>query len=156
MLHIYSDGSCSGNPGAGGWAYVMVVKTFQGDSILASDSGGELNTTNNRMELLAVINALEALKEMSNLPRTISLYMDSQYVQKGITEWIKQWKRNHWRTSDKKQVKNQDLWQKLDTLSENLQSGEFAISYKWVKGHEGNFYNELCDKMAREAAVSLN
>ena len=155
MLHIYSDGSCSGNPGAGGWAYVMVIKTFQGDSIISRDSGGVPDTTNNRMELLAVINALEALNEMSNLPRAISLYTDSQYVQKGITEWINQWKRNQWRTSDKKQVKNQDLWQKLDALSTDLQSGEFTISYKWVKGHEGNVYNELCDKMARQAIASL-
>ena len=155
MLQIYTDGSCLGNPGPGGWAYIMVIKTFQGNSVIAKNSGGVPDTTNNRVELLAVINALGALKKMTNIPRQIVLYTDSQYVQKGITEWIHLWKKNSWRTSDKKQVKNLDMWQELDALTTGLQSGEFLISYKWVKGHDGNEYNELCDKLAKQAIASL-
>jgi ribonuclease HI len=142
---IYTDGGCSGNPGPGGWAYVMVQASFQGESVIAENMGAEKNTTNNRMELTAVIEALRALKQM-NAPRQIAVYTDSQYVQKGITEWIRSWKRNSWRTSDKKPVKNQDLWMDLDSLA-----GEFLIDWQWVRGHAGNEYNERCDRMTQEA-----
>ena len=147
---IYTDGGCSGNPGPGGWAYVMVQQTFQGAQVIAQNKGGEKNTTNNRMELIAVIEALRALKTMDNVPRQAALYTDSQYVQKGITEWIRNWKRNSWRTSDKKPVKNQDLWSELDSLA-----GEFSIQWEWVRGHAGNQYNELCDEMTQDAIAEI-
>jgi len=147
-LGIYTDGGCSGNPGPGGWAYVMVIQTFGDTQIIAKNKGAEKETTNNRMELTAVIMALRALKSLQekNIPRQAALYTDSQYVQRGITEWIHTWKRNSWRTSDKKAVKNQDLWIELDSIA-----GEFALQWKWVKGHAGNEYNELCDAMTQEA-----
>ena len=148
-LKIYTDGGCSGNPGTGGWAYVIIVKTFQGEKIIAQNKGAEKNTTNNRMELSAVIEALHALKSQDGLPRHVTVYTDSQYVQKGISEWIITWKRNSWRTSDKKPVKNQDLWMELDSLN-----GELSINWEWVRGHAGNEYNELCDKMTQEAIAS--
>src|SRR5215471_13668221 len=100
-LKIYTDGGCSGNPGPGGWAYVMVQKTFQGETITAMNKGAEKVTTNNRMELTAVIEALRALKSADGVTRQVTLYTDSQYVQKGISEWIRTWKRNSWRTSNK-------------------------------------------------------
>jgi len=143
-LKIYTDGGCSGNPGPGGWAYVMITETFQGVQISAQDKGGEKNTTNNRMELTAVIMALRALKTKNE--RKASVLTDSQYVQKGITEWISAWKRNSWRTSGKSPVKNKDLWEELDALS-----NEFSLKWEWVKGHAGNEYNELCDEMTQEA-----
>ena len=149
-LKIFTDGGCSGNPGPGGWAYVMVLETFQGAKIIAQDKGMERETTNNRMEISAVIAALRALKTMDNVPRHISVYTDSQYVQKGITEWIRNWKRNSWRTSGKTPVKNQDLWKELDSLSE-----EFPIKWEWIKGHAGNEYNERCDRMTQAAIASL-
>ena len=149
-LKIYTDGGCSGNPGPGGWAYVMVIQTFQGEQIIAQNKGAEKDTTNNRMELTAVIMALRDLLSMDNAPRQASVYTDSQYVQKGITEWIHTWKRNSWRTSDKKPVKNQDLWIELDSLA-----SEFPIQWHWVKGHAGNVYNEICDAMTQEAIASL-
>jgi len=149
-FRIYTDGGCSGNPGPGGWAYVMVQETFQGEKIIARNKGAEKNTTNNRMELTAVIEALRALKSTDGVPRQITVYTDSQYVQKGISEWIITWKRNSWRTSDKKPVKNQDLWMELDSLD-----GEFSIKWEWVRGHAGNEYNELCDQMTQEAIASL-
>jgi len=145
-LKIYTDGGCSGNPGPGGWAYVIIIKTFQGESIIAENKGSQKETTNNRMELTAVIEALRAVKAASNLPRQVSVYTDSQYVQKGITEWIRNWKRNSWRTSDKKPVKNYDLWTELDSLT-----GDFVINWEWVRGHAGNEYNERCDRMTQEA-----
>jgi ribonuclease HI len=150
-LKIYTDGGCSGNPGPGGWAYVMVIKTFQGTEVIAKEKGGEKNTTNNRMELTAVIMALRALKTKSSLPendipRKAAVCTDSQYVQKGITQWIHTWKRNSWRTSDKTPVKNKDLWEELDNIA-----SEFPLQWEWVKGHSGNEYNELCDAMTQEA-----
>jgi ribonuclease HI len=145
-LKIYTDGGCSGNPGPGGWAYVMVQQTFQGGQIKAKDKGYEKETTNNRMELTAVIMALRALKTMTDVPRQAAVFTDSQYVQKGITDWIRTWKRNAWRTSDKKPVKNQDLWMELDSLN-----SEFPLKWEWVKGHAGNEYNEMCDAMTQEA-----
>jgi len=149
-LKIYTDGGCSGNPGPGGWAYIMVLETFQGKKITAQEKGVERNTTNNRMELSAVINALRALKTMDDIPRKIALYTDSQYVQKGITEWIHGWKRNSWKTSDKTPVKNQDLWKELDLLA-----GEFSVKWEWIRGHAGHEYNERCDRMTQEAIASL-
>jgi ribonuclease HI len=149
-LKIYTDGGCSGNPGPGGWAYVMVQQTFQGGQIIAQAKGAEKETTNNRMELTAVISALRALKTMRGIPRQAAVYTDSQYVQKGITDWIRTWKRNSWRTSDKSPVKNKDLWVELDALA-----GEFPLKWEWVKGHAGNEYNEMCDSMTQEAIASL-
>ena len=149
-LKIYTDGGCLGNPGQGGWAYVMLLETFQGEKIIAQNKGGEKDTTNNRMELTAVISALRALKTMNDVPHKATLYTDSQYVQKGITEWIQTWKRNSWKTSDKKPVKNKDLWTELDSLA-----AEFSVNWEWVKGHAGNRYNELCDRMTQEAISSL-
>jgi ribonuclease HI len=145
-LKIFTDGGCSGNPGPGGWAYVMVLNTFQGEKIVDEGKGGEKNTTNNRMELKAVISSLNALKSRTGLPTQVTVYTDSQYVQKGITEWIFNWKKNSWRTSDKKQVKNQDLWMELDVLA-----GQLSLSWEWIKGHAGNKFNEICDKMTQEA-----
>jgi ribonuclease HI len=149
-LKIFTDGGCSGNPGPGGWAYVIVLKTFQGDRILTEGQGGEKETTNNRMELMAVISALKTLKTMSDVPRQATVYTDSQYVQKGITEWIYAWKRNSWRTSDKKPVKNQDLWIELDALA-----GELSLTWEWIKGHAGNDLNERCDRMTQAAIASV-
>ena len=150
-LKIYTDGGCSGNPGPGGWAYIVVTDTFQGEKILARQWGAVKNTTNNRMELSAVIEALRALKAMTGIPRKMAVYTDSQYVQKGITEWIFNWKRNSWRTSDKKPVKNQDLWMELDSLA-----GEFSITWEWVRGHSGIEYNEQCDQMTQQAISLVN
>ncbi|MDR0289849.1 MAG: ribonuclease HI [Treponema sp.] len=155
-LKIYTDGGCSGNPGPGGWAYVMVMETFQGSKILAEQWGSERSTTNNRMELTAVIESLRALKALGGdpqnaVPRQAAIFTDSQYVQKGITEWINKWKRNAWRTSDKKPVKNQDLWVELDLLA-----GEFPLKWEWVRGHSGVEYNERCDRMTQEAILSIN
>jgi ribonuclease HI len=149
-LKIFTDGGCSGNPGPGGWAYVMVLETFQGIKMIAQNKGAVKNTTNNRMELTAVIQALRALKKMKEIPHLAAIYTDSQYVQRGITEWIHLWKRNSWRTSDKTPVKNQDLWKELDSLT-----GEFTLVWEWVRGHAGNEYNELCDRMTQEAVASL-
>jgi len=153
-LKIYTDGGCSGNPGPGGWAYVMALETFQGPRVVEEKSGGEKNTTNNRMELTAVIESLRALKTANaggapaqgSLPRRAVICTDSQYVQKGITEWIHKWKKNAWRTSDKKPVKNQDLWMELDSLA-----GEFSLEWEWVQGHAGVEFNERCDILAQEA-----
>jgi ribonuclease HI len=142
-LKIYTDGGCSGNPGPGGWAYVIISRE---EEIIAKDMGSQKETTNNRMELTAVIEALRALKKTEPPACWIAVYTDSQYVQKGISEWIQNWKRNSWRTSDKKPVKNQDLWIELDSAA-----AEFHITWEWVKGHDGNKFNELCDRMTQEA-----
>lgn len=140
-VEIFTDGACSGNPGAGGWGAILRYKTEEKEL-----SGGELETTNNRMELTAVIKALSALKTSCN----ISLYTDSQYVMKGITEWLEAWKANGWKTANKKQpVKNVDLWQQLDELTQ-----KHEIRWIWVKGHNGHPENERCDALAR-AEVEL-
>jgi ribonuclease HI len=151
-LKIYTDGGCSGNPGPGGWAYVIISRE---EEIIAKEMGSQKETTNNRMELTAVIEALRALKKQEALPaegipRGIAVYTDSQYVQKGISEWIQNWKRNSWRTAGKKPVKNQDLWMELDSLA-----SEFCITWEWVKGHDGNKFNELCDRMTQEAIALI-
>lgn len=135
-VEIFTDGACSGNPGAGGWGAILRYKDVEKEL-----SGGEENTTNNRMELMAVIEALSALKVVCN----ISLYTDSKYVMCGITEWMPNWKQNGWRTAHKKKdVKNIDLWQKLDELTQ-----KHEIRWIWVKGHAGHAENERCDALAR-------
>ena len=134
-IEIFTDGACSGNPGPGGWGAIL---RFQGrDKEL---SGGHPETTNNQMELQAAIEALKALKE----PCSIELYTDSQYLRQGITLWIHNWKRNGWKTSDKKPVKNQALWEELDGLVKI-----HAINWHWLKGHAGHPENERCDELAR-------
>jgi ribonuclease HI len=132
---IFTDGACSGNPGPGGWGAIL---TFNG--IEKELKGGEPLTTNNRMELMAAINALEALKR----PCAVELHTDSQYVKNGITGWIHGWKRNGWRTADKKPVKNEDLWRRLDEAIQR-----HRIDWRWVKGHAGHAMNERADALAR-------
>ena len=139
MLVIYTDGACSGNPGPGGWGVVM----YWGDKEKQL-SGYQSQTTNNRMELLAAIEALKAVTK----PVPIQLYTDSQYVKNGIEIWIKGWKQKNWKTADKKPVKNQDLWQMLDELCQNHQ-----VEWHWVKGHDNNPGNEMADKLARNAII---
>ncbi len=135
---IYTDGACKGNPGPGGWGALLRAGQAQKELF-----GGELNTTNNRMELMAVIQALEALKR----PCDVALYLDSQYVRKGITEWITGWKAKGWRTASKEPVKNVDLWQRLDAL---VHGGTHRISWHWVKGHAGDPGNERADALANK------
>lgn len=136
---IFTDGSCLGNPGPGGYGVVLKYQQH-----LKEMSGGFLQTTNNRMELMAAIVGLESLKEDCN----VVLTTDSQYVRLGITQWLKNWKRNNWRTSQKEPVKNKDLWQRLDAASVRHQ-----IDWQWVKGHAGHPENERCDELARVAAT---
>jgi ribonuclease HI len=137
VVEIYADGACKGNPGPGGWGVLL----RSGDSEREL-YGGEPDTTNNRMELTAVIRGLEALKRRCR----VRLYTDSQYVQKGISSWIHDWKRRAWRTADKKPVKNVDLWQRLDALA----SGH-DVEWHWVKGHAGHPENERADALANRA-----
>ncbi|MCL2678607.1 MAG: ribonuclease HI [Clostridiales bacterium] len=141
MLKIWTDGSCLGNPGNGGWAFVMTdgAQTIE-------RSGGERDTTNNRMELTAVINALGALKKHNEF----ELFTDSQYVKNGVEIWMKNWKKNGWKTANRKPVANQDLWLALDALLP-----KFKIHWRWVKGHSGNEMNERCDILARTAAEKM-
>lgn len=134
---IYTDGACSGNPGPGGWGAILTY----GDKC-KEISGGEEVTTNNRMELMAAIAALEALKR----PSRVELHTDSSYLKNGITQWIHGWKRNGWRTSDKKPVKNAELWQRLDEAR-----NRHEIDWHWLKGHAGHPENERADEIAREA-----
>lgn len=138
---IYTDGGCSGNPGPGGWG---VVAIFNGEA--RQLSGGEKNTTNNRMELTAAINALSIVKNTPDFKNhKITVNIDSQYVKNGITVWIKGWKLKGWKTADKKPVKNQDLWIQLDELNSALN-----VSWNWVKGHAGIEYNEICDQLCQK------
>jgi ribonuclease HI len=132
---IYSDGACSGNPGPGGWGAVMISGEHVRDIC-----GGEPATTNNRMELMAAIQALEALKK----PCKVELHTDSTYVMKGISEWIHGWKKRGWLTADKKPVKNDDLWRRLDVAR-----SKHDVTWKWVKGHSGHELNERADALAR-------
>ena len=137
-VRIYTDGACKGNPGPGGWGAVLL----SGDSEREL-CGGEPLTTNNRMELLAVIEALAALKR----PCQVTLYLDSEYVRKGITEWIVGWKARGWRTAARQPVKNVDLWQRLDAL---VAGAGHAIDWRWVKGHSGDPGNERADRLANQ------
>ena len=132
---IHTDGACSGNPGPGGWAAILECDGSQKELL-----GGAAETTNNRMELTAAIEALSALKR----PCAVELHTDSQYLRLGITQWIKGWKRNGWRTADRKPVKNIDLWQALDTLI-----AQHKVDWRWVRGHAGNDLNERADELAR-------
>ncbi len=138
---IYADGACKGNPGPGGWGAWLRYDGKEKDLC-----GGEALTTNNRMELTAVIRALEALKRSCD----VKLYTDSSYVQKGITEWITGWKARHWRTSDKKPVKNEDLWKELDVLAQ-----QHRIEWIWVRGHAGDVGNERADSLANKGAEAF-
>lgn len=141
MIEIYTDGACRGNPGPGGWG--ALLKSDKSEKEL---SGAEPATTNNRMELTAVIRALEALKR----PVQARLYTDSEYVRRGITEWLPAWKSRGWRTADRQPVKNQDLWQQLDELA-----ARHEIEWRWVPGHAGVPGNERVDRLANEAIDAL-
>ena len=139
-VSIYTDGACSGNPGPGGWGALLVYGDVEKELV-----GGEADTTNNRMEMMAAIVALETLKS----PCKIDLYTDSTYVQKGMTEWIKGWKARGWKTADKKPVKNADLWQRMDEAAKR-----HDVSWHWVRGHDGHAENERVDALAR-SGISL-
>lgn len=140
-VQIYTDGACKGNPGPGGWGVLLRYK--ESEKML---HGGEYLTTNNRMELMAAIKGLEALSR----PCTVDLYTDSQYVRKGMMEWMKQWKINGWKNSKKEAVKNADLWQLLDELASKHQ-----ITWHWVKGHSGHVENDLVDALANKGIEEL-
>jgi ribonuclease HI len=140
-VEIYTDGACKGNPGPGGWGALLRSGRHERELF-----GGEPSTTNNRMELTAVIRALEALKR----PARVELYTDSEYVRKGITEWLAAWKRRGWKTADRKPVKNEALWRELDGLARRHQ-----IRWHWVKGHSGHPDNERADALANRGVASL-
>jgi len=136
-VQIFTDGACSGNPGPGGWGAILRAGRTEKEL-----SGGEAATTNNRMELMAAISALEALKR----PCRVEIFTDSNYVRDGITRWIHKWRRNGWRTADRKAVKNAELWQRLDGLM-----GRHDVDWRWVRGHAGHVENERADQLARDA-----
>ncbi len=140
-IEIYTDGACKGNPGPGGWGVLMVYKGAEKELW-----GGEPNTTNNRMELMAAIMALEALKR----PCKVELHTDSKYVMQGITEWMRGWKARGWLTADKKPVKNADLWQRLDAARLR-----HDVKWRWVKGHAGHELNERADQLANRGVAEL-
>ncbi len=140
-VEIYTDGACRGNPGPGGWGALLRSGTVEKEL-----HGGEAETTNNRMELLAAIEGLAALKR----PCVVDLYTDSQYLRKGITEWLQGWKRNGWKTASRKPVKNQDLWQRLDS-----EVARHEIRWHWVKGHSGHPENERADQLANRGIDEL-
>ncbi|PWR03926.1 ribonuclease HI [Meridianimarinicoccus roseus] len=139
-LYAYTDGACSGNPGPGGWGALLIAR--DGEAVLRERelSGGEADTTNNRMELLAAIHALETLVR----PSAVTVVTDSAYVKGGVTQWIHGWKRNGWKTSQKKPVKNEDLWRRLDAAA-----ARHDVTWEWVKGHAGHPENERADELAR-------
>lgn len=141
-IEIYTDGACKGNPGPGGWG---VLLRYQG--VEKTLHGGEAHTTNNRMELMAAIKGLEALKR----PCTVDLYTDSQYLRQGMMDWLTGWKKNGWRNSKKEPVKNEDLWRLLDSLASQHQ-----IKWHWVKGHSGHPENELVDALANQGIAELS
>ena len=140
-IEIHTDGSCLGNPGPGGWAALLRYKGHEREL-----SGGEAHTTNNRMELMAAIMALEALKR----PCRVELHTDSKYVMQGITEWMRGWKARGWLTADKKPVKNADLWQRLDAAR-----ARHDVKWRWVKGHAGHELNERADQLANRGVADL-
>jgi ribonuclease HI len=139
---IYTDGACSGNPGPGGWGAVLICGDHRKEI-----NGGEADTTNNRMELIA---AIEALNALTKAPSKVALYTDSNYVKGGITGWINNWKRNGWKTANKKPVKNADLWQSLDEAT-----NRHNVSWHWVKGHAGHPENERADELARDGITKI-
>lgn len=136
-VEIYTDGACSGNPGPGGWGALLRYKGVEKEL-----SGGEEETTNNRMEMMAAIQALEALKKTSS----VDLYTDSEYLKRGVQEWLAGWKSRGWKTADKKPVKNQDLWMRLDDILQ-----KHNVRFHWVRGHDGHVENERVDSLARAA-----
>ena len=138
---VHTDGACSGNPGPGGWGAILQWGDHQKEM-----KGGEPHTTNNRMELTAAIMALESLKR----PCTVDLHTDSEYLRQGITGWINNWKRNGWKTSDRKPVKNVDLWQRLDAAL-----ARHKVNWHWVRGHSGHDLNERADELARAAIAEM-
>jgi ribonuclease HI len=138
---VHTDGACSGNPGPGGWGAILTFGDREKEL-----KGGEPHTTNNRMELMAAISALEALTR----PCRVDLHTDSQYVQQGISQWINGWKRNGWRTADKKPVKNMDLWQRLDPAIQR-----HDVHWHWVRGHVGHALNERADRLARQGIADV-
>jgi ribonuclease HI len=140
-IDIYTDGACSGNPGPGGWGAILRYNGTEKELF-----GGEAATTNNRMEMMAVIEALRALKR----PLAVRVHTDSQYVQKGISDWIHGWKKRGWKTADKKPVKNEDLWRTLDALA-----AQHRIEWLWVKGHAGHAENERADELARRGVEQV-
>jgi ribonuclease HI len=140
-VEIFTDGACSGNPGPGGWGAILRYGQHEKEI-----SGGEAQTTNNRMELLAVIRALQALKT----PSTAIVHSDSRYVLDGLTKWLPRWKANGWKTADKKPVKNEDLWRTLET-----EAARHALTWRWVAGHSGHPENERADALARGAIRAL-
>jgi ribonuclease HI len=141
IIDIYTDGACSGNPGPGGWGAILRYNGTEKELF-----GGEAATTNNRMEMMAVIEALRALKR----PLAVRVHTDSQYVQKGISEWIHGWKKRGWKTADRKPVKNEDLWRTLDALA-----AQHRIEWHWVKGHAGHAENERADELARRGVEQV-
>jgi ribonuclease HI len=142
LVEIFTDGACSGNPGPGGWGAVLRYGTVEKEL-----SGAEVRTTNNRMEMMAAIAALEALQR----PSRVSLTTDSTYLRDGITKWLAGWKRRGWKTADKKPVKNVDLWQRLEAAAEPHQ-----VDWHWVRGHTGHAENERADTLARQAIAGMN
>lgn len=142
FIDIWTDGACKGNPGKGGWGVLLRYGKHEKELF-----GGQANTTNNRMEMMAVIEALKALKR----PCKIRLHIDSQYVKKGLTEWMPGWIAKNWKTANKQPVKNQDLWQELNQLTQ-----QHEITWIWVKGHAGNPGNERADKLANQGVASLD
>jgi ribonuclease HI len=138
---IHTDGACSGNPGPGGWGAILAFGELKKELF-----GGEAHTTNNRMELMGAISALEGLKK----PCVVDLHTDSQYMRDGITKWIHGWKRNGWRTADKKPVKNVDLWQRLEAALER-----HTVRWHWVRGHAGDAMNERADELARDGIAAV-
>ncbi len=145
-VELFTDGACSGNPGPGGWGAILRLKDANGGDKERELSGGDPATTNNRMELMAAIMGLEALKR----PCHVLLFTDSTYVKDGVTKWIHGWKRNGWGTADKKPVKNVELWQRLDTARDG-----HHVEWHWVRGHSGHPENERADALARAAIATL-
>ncbi|WP_445681074.1 ribonuclease HI [Radicibacter daui] len=140
-VEIFTDGACSGNPGPGGWGAILRWKGNERELY-----GGEADTTNNRMELMAAISALETLTR----PMSVELHTDSQYLRQGVTQWIHSWKRRGWKTADNKPVKNVDLWQRLE-----LAAARHQVSWHWVKGHDGHAENERADELARKGVADV-
>jgi len=136
LIEIYTDGACKGNPGRGGWGVLLRAGDYEKELC-----GGEHQTTNNRMELMAVIRGLEALKR----PSRVQVTTDSQYVKRGVTEWMARWRRNGWRTADRQPVKNRDLWERLDQAM-----AHHELAWQWVRGHQGHAENERADRLANQ------